>query len=95
MKRFRFLLIGMVLALSVIAVGHAASQRHVVLQTWYLVSGGDPTNPDDYSGSDQGFNCGGALTICSIQAANVSGKPDLSAGDPRTNQAAYTSTFHN
>ena len=95
MKRFRFLLIGMVLALSVIAVGHAAIQRNVVLQTWYLVASGDPTDPNDYRGSDQGFNCGGIATVCTIQAANVSGKPDLSAGDPSVNQSAYSTTFHN
>lgn len=96
MKQFRFLFLGLVLALSVVAIGHATSQRHVILQTWYLISGGNPDNKNDYRTTSQGFDCNGDLTICSIQADDDgTGKPDLVYGAVSTNQSLYSATHRN
>lgn len=95
MKQFRFLFLGLVLAASVVAIGHATVQRHVMLQTWYLIDGGDPDDPDDYRASTQGFSCDGQLTVCSIQAENDNGKPDLAFGSVTGHLSSYSATKHN
>ena len=95
MKHFKSIFLGLVLAASVIAIGHATVQRHVVLQTWYLIDGGDPDDPADYRSGTQGFSCDGQATICSIQAENDNGQPDLSFGSVTLHQSSYNATKHN
>lgn len=102
MKKVRLTAIATIAVISSIAIAKAAVQTAPAIdadsETWVYTgstTSGENT-PSEYVPLSEApsTTCDGSQNlVCEIIASDNGGVPDLSAGNPRTNQSAYSTTF--
>lgn len=82
-----------VLAVSGLAFSQASKTHGIFNETWFLIENGNPDNADHYTLVPTSFECDtNGDVICSIQAPEVEGRPQLTQ-PVSSNPAAYDATF--